>query len=208
MNCSAVTFDFGQTLCDLDTSMLARRLGERDVHVPATALDAKVTEAWAAYDAAIRAGLGGHPWKILMHRLLVLSGVPADLAAPAVDFLWTEQPRRNLWRRPNPGMIEVVRDLRASGRAVGIVSNSEGHLEDLCAELGWRDDFGVVADSGRLGIEKPDAAIFRYAAGKLGASLAEIVHVGDSFAADVQGALGAGMQAVVVSWAPGRTASA
>jgi putative hydrolase of the HAD superfamily len=201
MRRAGVTFDFGQTLCDLDTSMLACRLRERGVRVDASVLEAKVAEAWAAYDAAIRDGLGGHPWKILMNRLLVLSGAPTDAAVRAVDFLWTEQPKNNLWRRPVAGMIELVRDLRASGTVVGVVSNSEGHLAELCSELGWQEYFTVVADSGRLGVEKPDAAIFRYAATQLGVPLSGIVHVGDSFAADVQGALGCGMRAV---WFRGR----
>ena len=33
----AVTFDFGQTLCDLDAGMLARRLGEREIGAEAPA---------------------------------------------------------------------------------------------------------------------------------------------------------------------------
>lgn len=199
----AVTFDFGQTLCDLDTSLLSRRLAERGLALEAGRLEAAVPAAWLAYDAAIAAGHGGHPWKILMARLLELAGAPPDPARAAVDWLWTEQPAHNLWRRPIEGMIELTRALRAAGVPVGVVSNSEGRLRELIEELGWSGDFLCVADSGKLGMEKPDPAIFHLAAAELGVPAGAVVHVGDSFGADVRGALGAGMRAV---WFRGRGA--
>jgi putative hydrolase of the HAD superfamily len=194
----AVTFDFGQTLAELDTDMLAARAGERGVRVEAAAIEAAVPEAWATYDRAIRAGEGGHPWKTLMRALLAGAGVDARSGAGAalVDWLWDEQPRRNLWRRPIAGMIDVVHDLDAAGVRVGVVSNSEGRLAELADELGWGGLFRCVADSGRLGVEKPGRAIFDWAAARLDVPVGAIVHVGDSWAADVVGALGAGARAV------------
>jgi putative hydrolase of the HAD superfamily len=197
---SAVTFDFGQTLCDLDTAMLSRRLAERGIAAPAERLEDSVAEGWRAYDAAIAAGLGGHPWKTFMTHLLEHAVAAPDVSAPAlgeaVDWLWTEQPRHNLWRRPIAGMIDLCRDLRRSGLPVGVISNSEGRLAELIAEIGWGDDFLVIADSGRLGIEKPDPAIFHWAAERLGAPAERIVHVGDSWGADVEGARRVGMMAI------------
>ncbi len=192
----AVTFDFGQTLCELDGPLLAARLAERGVAARADRLDAGVTEAWRAYDDAIAAGLGGHPWKTFMARLLASAGVAEPALGSAVDWLWTEQPRRNLWRRPIAGMIELCRALARCGVPVGVISNSEGRLAELIAEVGWAADFAAVADSGRLDMEKPDAPIFRWTAERLGAPLDRIVHVGDSWAADVDGALNAGMRAI------------
>jgi FMN hydrolase / 5-amino-6-(5-phospho-D-ribitylamino)uracil phosphatase len=198
----AVTFDFGQTLCELDAQMLARRLRERDIAVSAEAVDASIAEAWHAYEAGIAKGLGGHPWKVFMARLLTLSGVPETEVSPAVDWLWTEQPRRNLWRRPIAGMIELCRELARQGLGVGIISNSEGALAELLEEIGWGADFAVVADSGKLGIDKPDPAIFRFAADALKVPVEGIVHVGDSWGADIDGALRAGMRAI---WFRGRS---
>jgi HAD superfamily hydrolase (TIGR01509 family) len=202
----AVTFDFGQTLAELDPLELADRLAGHGVSLPAAAIDAAAPAAWLAYDAAIRAGAGGHPWKLLMRRWLELAGLPADDALAAiVDALWDQQPRRNLWRRPVPGMIEIVHDLIAAAIPVAVVSNSEGGLAELAAELGWRELFVAIADSGRLGIEKPARGIFEWAAAQLGVPLADIVHIGDSRAADVEGALAAGMRAI---WLTPPTAAA
>jgi putative hydrolase of the HAD superfamily len=192
----AVSFDFGQTLAELDTAMLSRRLRERGVAVASARLEAAVPEAWTTYDAAIRAGAGGHPWKILMARLLDLAGTPGDRVGDLVDWLWTEQPVENLWRRPIPGMIEIARELAAASVPLALLSNSEGRIAELADELGWLELFPVIADSGRLGIEKPDPAIFAWTAERLGVGVGEVLHVGDSRAADVDGALRAGMHAL------------
>ncbi|MRG96964.1 HAD family hydrolase [Polyangium spumosum] len=195
----AVTFDFGQTLVALDTDLTAARLAERSLPFDPQRIEVALPEAWRAYDDAIHRGLGGHPWKVFM-RALLEQAAPSPLGeealADAVDFLWSEQPRKNLWRRPIPGMLELADDLNDAGVPVGIVSNSEGRLAELVAELGWDDRFLVIADSGRLGMDKPDPAIFAWTAARLGKSLDRIVHIGDSLAADVEGALAAGMRAV------------
>lgn len=193
----AVTFDFGQTLAELDTAMLARRLAERGTTADAGALDRALTGAWTAYNRAILEGRGGHPWKLLMTTLLTGAGVAEGVCPPLVDWLWDEQPRANLWRRPIPGMIEVAIELGRAGVPVAVVSNSEGKLAELADELGWRAHFEVVADSGRLGFEKPGREIFAWTAEKLGVPLDAIVHVGDAWAADFEGALGAGMRAIL-----------
>ncbi len=192
----AVFFDFGQTLAELDTAMLARRLGERGVTADPARLEAATETAWRVYNDAILAGLGGHPWRVLMDALLAHAGVVEDRAAH-VEWLWTEQPRVNLWRRPIAGMIELVRDLRAAGVPVVVVSNSEGRLAELIDEMGWTADLPLVADSGRLHLEKPDRAIFEWAAARAGVPLDRCAHVGDAWVADFVGALDAGCRAVL-----------
>jgi putative hydrolase of the HAD superfamily len=93
-------------------------------------------------------------------------------------------------------MFELVAELRSRGVPVGIISNSEGRLAELVEELGQSALFPVIVDSGRLGIDKPDPRIFQHAAGRLGVSLNELVHVGDAWEADVLGARGAGAEAI------------
>ncbi len=193
----AVTFDFGQTLAEMDTAMLAARLAERGVTVSADALEDARPAMWRRYNEAIREGLGGHPWVLLMSTLLRSVGVADDAISPLAEWLFAEQPRRNLWRRPIAGMIERVRALRARGVPVGVISNSEGGLAHLIEEMGWSADFDAVADSGALGMEKPDRAIFDWTAERLGVAVRDIVHVGDSWAADYVGAREAGMRAVL-----------
>src|SRR5215510_4347729 len=93
-------------------------------------------------------------------------------------------------------MMELVRELSRAGVPVAVLSNSEGGLAELIEELGWGGIFGAVADSGKLGFEKPGREIFAWTAERLGVPIERVVHVGDSLEADVRGALAAGMGAV------------
>jgi HAD superfamily hydrolase (TIGR01549 family) len=187
-----VTFDAGQTLIDLDLDFLARRLAERGVAVGAPALAAAAPAAWRRYDALVDPA-GGHPWRELMTTLLRGAGI--GQVAPLVDWLWDEQPRANLWRAEIPGMVALARELAARGVRVAVLSNSEGRLAEVLAEIGVADAFTAVIDSGRIGIEKPDRRIFDHTLAELGAS-GPGIHIGDSWPADIAGALGAGWRAI------------
>lgn len=191
---TVVTFDAGQTLVDLDLDFLVRRLGERGITATPAALAAAAPPAWRRYDALVEAG-AGHPWQGFMAALLEGAGFTG--VGPVVEWLWHEQPRHNLWRRPIADMVALARELGARGVRVAVLSNSEGRLAELFVEIGIADAFAAIVDSGRLGIEKPDPRIFARALDAVGVTgHARAVHVGDSWAADVLGAVGAGWHAV------------
>lgn len=192
----AVSFDAGQTLIELDTAMLLRRLGGRGVVVTEDALVRAQPEAWRTYDEIMKHGGHKTPWQVFMTTLLAGAGIAAESAAELSSWLWDEQPRANLWRRPIAGMFELAAELAAAGVPVAILSNSEGRLAELIDEIGWRQPFRDVVDSGRFGAAKPERAIFLHTAAVLGVAPAEVVHVGDSWNADVAGARAAGMRAI------------
>lgn len=191
----ALGFDFGQTLAELDYEFLKRRLHERaESFDPRRALEAS-PRAWQIYGARKREG-HALAWRAMMEEHLRGGSVPAERIPALAAWLWDEQPRKNLWRRPIPGMIELVRELKRGGTPIAVISNSEGYLAELVDELGWSRDFDVVVDSGRVGIDKPDARIFAHACAALGVQTSELLHVGDAWEADVNGALGASASAV------------
>jgi putative hydrolase of the HAD superfamily len=179
---------------DLDVEFLARRLAERGIAVESSALTAAMPAAWRRYDELVDPA-NGHPWHELVGTLLRGAGIDQARVAPLVDWLWSEQPRANLWRAQIPDMVALARELTERGVRVAVLSNSEGRLAELLAEIGLGDAFAAVVDSGRLGIEKPDRRIFDHALEVLGAS-APGVHIGDSWPADIVGALGAGWRAI------------
>jgi HAD superfamily hydrolase (TIGR01549 family) len=193
---SAVTFDFGQTLAELDHELLARRLAEHDVVFDVAQAARGTPDAWTAYGRAKQKGLAGREaWCVFMRTLLDLARVPGATDR-LTEWLYAEQTRVNLWRKPIPGMIELCADLGRCGVPVGIISNSEGRLSELLEELGWSRYFSCVADSGKLGLEKPDPRIFHWAAERLGVATEALIHVGDVWETDVEGALAAGARAV------------
>ncbi len=191
-----ISFDYGQTLCELDVALLASRAHERGVQLAPEALSGAAPAAWRAYNDAKREGLAGRDaWCLFMESLL--SGAGAGAASRRLsEWLWTEQPRKNLWRRPIAGMIELVVELKSHGLPLAVVSNSEGRLMQLLGEVGIASHFDVVIDSGRLGFEKPDRRMFELCASALGGAVRDLIHVGDAWEADIVGALDAGARAI------------
>ena len=78
---------------------------------------------------------------------------------------------------------------------LGVVSNFTGNLELCLQELGLMRYFAVVADSGRVGVTKPDPRLFQHALswpGLRGPAAPEWM-VGDSFASDIRPAAALGL---------------
>ncbi len=115
-----------------------------------------------------------------------------DLAAPVADRFTADCRAQFARLRP------VLERLAARYR-LGIVSNFYGNLDGILAAEGLRPLFSVVADSGVLGVTKPDAGIFLHAAKACGAEPPECVMVGDSIKRDIAGAAGVGMKKALIS---------
>ena len=101
---------------------------------------------------------------------------------------------------PYREQISVIKKLKELGIKTAIVTNISA--ERVCSQrkkikaLGIADLFDAVVISGEVGIHKPDRRIFDRAAELLGVRNEECVFVGDDPTADVEGALGADMEAV------------
>jgi putative hydrolase of the HAD superfamily len=87
-------------------------------------------------------------------------------------------------------LAELARDY-----ALGVVSNFYGNVERILRDAGIRSSLRVVADSTRVGAEKPDASIFHFALARVGAAPDQTLHVGDSYERDVLAARAAGLRA-------------
>ncbi len=98
------------------------------------------------------------------------------------------------------GAREALTRIRAAGLKLVAASNWEPWLLDLLDHLELRESFDALAVSGLIGVEKPDAAFFERTLEIAGATRDETVHIGDSFYADVQGAWGAGLDAIWINW--------
>lgn len=78
--------------------------------------------------------------------------------------------------------------------SLGVISNFYGNVDILLAEAGIAPLLSAIIDSNRVGISKPDPAIFRMAVDKVGCAPHEAMYVGDSFDKDIAGARAAGLQ--------------
>lgn len=101
---------------------------------------------------------------------------------------------------PFPGLVPLLRDLRAQGIATGTVT-SKGQLETetLLFDLGLADLFDVIVGDDDVRPLKPDPAPVREACRLLGVDPADAVMVGDT-TFDVASARAAGAACVGVLW--------
>ena len=97
-------------------------------------------------------------------------------------------------RRAVADNAKLLASLAARGFELGVVSNGCGNVEKLCADFGYTPHLRVIVDSRCVRLFKPDPAIFRYAAEKLGGDPAAMMMVGDSFERDVVPAKKAGLK--------------
>jgi FMN phosphatase YigB (HAD superfamily) len=99
----------------------------------------------------------------------------------------------------------LLADLKAQGFQLGVVSNACGNVDRLCDDLGYSRYLSFVIDSHRVGIAKPDPAIYRLAVDRLGLPPAVIMMVGDSFERDMVPAKAIGMTTAWLRGTGGRS---
>jgi putative hydrolase of the HAD superfamily len=110
-----------------------------------------------------------------------------------------------LWRHPNTGAADVLRELVARGVPIGVVSNASGQIESVLrrvavCQVGDGEGACVrcVVDSHVVGVSKPDPAIFGPALEPLGVPADRVAYVGDSIRYDVGAARAGGLVPVLL----------
>lgn len=93
---------------------------------------------------------------------------------------------------------EVIAALRAARVPIGVVSDWGHGLEAILLDLAIGGQIDTLVVSSRLGLAKPDAALFQMAIDRLGVGPAGTVHVGDTYVKDVVGARAAGITPVLI----------
>jgi putative hydrolase of the HAD superfamily len=128
---------------------------------------------WKHRDAYDRGTLSGIAyWEKVaqeLHRPLSANGLNELLEADNA-----------LWTRPNQPMIDWAAALQQAGIKTGILSNIGDAMEaGIRARFPWLDEFAHHTFSHRLGIAKPDLAIYRHAAEGLGVAPGSVLFIDD-----------------------------
>ncbi len=100
------------------------------------------------------------------------------------------------WHPPYPETETVLGALRARGYALHVVSNHTDYLPRILENLGWSGLFSSVSFSQEVGANKPDPRLFQLALSRAGCPPGEVLHVGDQWDADHEGARSVGLRAV------------
>lgn len=198
-----IFLDVGNTLISMDYTWIRDELARRGID----ARTDEVHRAEAAARPAISRALGEtgstegkSTFTLYLETLLQNLGLP-DPEKPLVDelvsVLKAAGPER-LWSRVLPGVPEALKQLKELGLRLAVVSNSDGSVERVLAIRGLRPLLDAVFDSTLVGFEKPDPRFFRHALRETGASPETTLHVGDLYAADVEGGRAAGLHTALV----------
>lgn len=106
--------------------------------------------------------------------------------------------RLDRFDRLHADALPALEGLRRLGLPLGVVSNFTADLENLLCHLGLRGYFDFVVVSAVVGLAKPDPRIFALAAANAGRPPHRLLYVGDHIGDDVDGAHGAGLDAVLI----------
>jgi HAD superfamily hydrolase (TIGR01509 family) len=204
----AVLLDAGGTLVRLDFEWMAETVSALGARVTAEALRRAEVEGRRRYDRSrgaapppgepdpppgrvgdIRAYFGG---------TLEAAGVGAGVVADALERFERRQAATGLWTRPMEGARAALDGLATLGLRCAVVSNSDGRAEMHLGDCDMLRGIEFVVDSHRVGIEKPDARIFRIALDRLGVPAARALFVGDIRSVDEAGARAAGTHFVLL----------
>jgi putative hydrolase of the HAD superfamily len=190
MAARAVVFDLWDTIVDFvpdESDALNSRIAE---HLGVT--DERFREVWYADELTRSRNVG--PIAPCFGAACETLGVQAD-----VDELvgW----RRELTLRalvPRPGLADTLAELRRREVRVGLISNCTEEVADVWPETSFARLFDVAVFSATAGLAKPEPAIYRLAATRLGVDPEECLFVGDGANDELRGARDVGMTPVLI----------
>jgi HAD superfamily hydrolase (TIGR01509 family)/HAD superfamily hydrolase (TIGR01549 family) len=194
-----VIFDVGGTLIGFwDREPFQQFLAQ--VGLPATAEHAssfhsRVTSVIRAQRDSVQ-GLGAEEaaldawWRIVFREIWPHSPQLAEEM-----YRWFRDDR---FQSVLPDVLPALEALQGQGMPMAVLSNFTSRLEDLLRRLNLRRFFDFVMVSSIVGIAKPDPRIFDLAVAKANRPARGLLYVGDHVGDDIEGAKGAGLDAVLI----------
>lgn len=113
------------------------------------------------------------------------------------DHLYDEFAQPRCWRVYDD-VAPALERCRSKGLKLGVISNWDERLRPLLEQIGLAPYFDAIVISSDTGHRKPARAVFERAAETLQLPPERILHVGDSVEEDLDGALAAGFQSVLL----------
>ncbi len=138
----------------------------------------------------------------LMRRWLEAAGLPHDpettrALREAYMSEFDEVPDHHHYRL-FADVLPALRTLRRAGIQTAVISNADADVTIVCTHFAFAPLMDLIVTSALVGYEKPDPRTYHAALAPLGIDPARALHIGDQPKSDVIGALGVGMNAVLI----------
>jgi putative hydrolase of the HAD superfamily len=196
-----VFFDAGNTIIFPDYEIYRGIASSLGLSVTTDEVMAAEARARKAFDRAVSHASGTNVydfWSIYYTPFYEHLGFESGSIPGAIEMTRAANDEGlGIWKIPVEGLDYVLDELELRELRTGIISNSDGRLEERLSEIGIRDRFGFLIDSAVISISKPDPGIFEEALRVSSLTAADTVYVGDYYAVDVIGARGIGMRPVL-----------
>ena len=192
----AIFFDAGGTLLHLDSVRIRDLLSdELNVEVSLERFPLAQSFAMARVAELVAAGAGSTEQlkREFYTTLLPETGVTRQKLSDAVDCVYKLACGEMLWRKTEQGTARALEELKKRGYILGVVSNSDGRIENAFEQAGLTSYFDFFIDSFHVGVEKPDPGIFLLATERAKVAPEQAAYVGDLYWVDVVGARSAGL---------------
>lgn len=200
-NLETVFLDAGGVLIFPNWERISSTLAAHGVDVPAAALAAAEPHAKRQLDRTrtIQATNDEKRGWLYFNLILERAGItPNEATAAALAELHAYHQASNLWEFMPADVLPALRQLRALGLQLVVVSNANGTVEKLARRLGLTECVECILDSYVEKVEKPDPRFFEAALQRSGARRESTIHVGDLYEVDVVGARAAGIEPVLL----------
>ncbi len=202
-SCRLVSSDIFDTVVFRDTTTETQRLAEASrLAARQLGLDPETVTRlrWSLQSSAYQAVALERPsGDASLNRVCAVMAEALGLPVEAADTLRVAEVDTDIRHlRPNSRLLEVLDQIRATGRRIVAVSDTYYSADDLrrmlVAVLG-QDPFATVYSSADLGATKHSGSIFEVVTRSEGVEPAAVVHVGDDHGADV-------VRASAAAWSP------
>jgi len=204
----AVVLDIDGTLCSLTHgvgTIYHDLLRERGLVSDSAALEAAVRQVWPRFqetylntrdDYRTTHAREREVWFEFVRRVCAAAHIPYGTDHAVVEFIYEAFASR-AYRRVEPGAIDFLRRAHARGLILAAASNNDPRSKVMVRELGLDVYLSRVLVAGDLGWKKPSPNFYHALSTRIAVPPANILHVGNDRALDVEAAIHLGFSAVL-----------
>jgi HAD superfamily hydrolase (TIGR01509 family) len=204
----AVVLDIDGTLCSLTNgvgTIYHDLLRERGLVSDSSTLEHAARQVWAGFQETYLNTQDLYRtthtrerevWLEFVRRVCAAAQLPHGTDDAVVEFIYDAFASR-AYRRVEPGAIDFLRRAHARGLILAAASNNDSRSKVMVRELGLDAYLSQVLVAGDLGWKKPSPNFYDALSARIAVPPANILHVGNDRALDVEAAMRRGFSAVL-----------